>query len=197
VEARARPRLIAVCGVPAAGKTTLARGLGVALHLPVVVRDDVKTGYADTHPAVDWADPAVRAVHGAATFDVFHRIVDLHLDAGVGLVAEAAWHWAFAVDELAPRFARSHAVVVAVTVPHEESARRYRARFEAGERHPAHRDDAFAHQMDGPDYDWRRYLPPADLPCPQVAVDGTLPPDALLAATLAALARPVTTEAPT
>ena len=40
----------------------------------------------------------------------------------------------------------------------------------------------------GNGYDWRRYLPPADLGVPIVTVDGGLPPADLLAATLAGLA---------
>lgn len=185
-----RPRLILVCGVPAAGKTTLARGIGRTLHLPVVVRDDVKTGYADTHPDLDWTDPTVRSEHGGLTFAAFHRVVDAHLDAGCGVVAEAAWHWGFAVTELAPLLARSDGTLVTVTIPPDVSAARYRARFEAGERHASHHDGAFADEMDGPTYDWRRYVPPADLPCRRVDVDGTLAPDVLLTTTLTALATP-------
>lgn len=182
-----RPRLIAVCGVPGAGKTTLARGLGRALHLPVLVRDDVKTGVADTFPDLDWSDPEVRRTVGGRAFDDFHTLIGAYLDAGSALVAEAAWHWPRAASTLAPLLARSRPTLVHVGLDPALSAARYRARFEAGERHPSHQDGAFAAAMDGPGYDHRVYLPPADLPCPVVAVDGSLPVDALLAATLAAL----------
>jgi predicted kinase len=182
-----RPRLIAVCGVPAAGKTTLARGLGRALHLPVLVRDDVKTGIAHTWSAADWADPAVRQELGGKAFDDFHGLIGAYLDTTSALVAEAAWHWSFAREAMVPLFHRSRATLVHVELDPATSAARYRARFEAGERHSSHRDGAFAEWMDGDGYDWGRYVPPADLPCPQVSVDGSLPPDELLAATLAAL----------
>lgn len=182
-----RPRLIAVCGVPAAGKTTLARGLGRTLHLPVLVRDDVKTGIAHTWPDADWSDPAVRQELGGKAFDDFHGLIDAYLDATSSLVAEAARHWSFARARLAPIFQRSRATLVFVALDPATSAARYRARFEAGERHSSHHDGAFAEWMDGEGYDRGRYVPPADLPCPQVTVDGALPPDELLAATLAAL----------
>jgi predicted kinase len=182
-----RPRLIAVCGVPAAGKTTLARGLGRALHLPVLVRDDLKTGVADTHPDLDWSDPEVRRTVGGRAFDDFHALIGAYLDTSSGLVAEAAWHWSFARERLGPLLARSRATVVHVALDPATSAARYRARFEAGERHTSHMDGAFAESMDGEGYDWRRYVPPDDLPCRQVTVDGSLPPDQVLAATLAAL----------
>jgi predicted kinase len=176
-----------VCGGPGAGKTTLARGLGRALHLPVVVRDDVKTGIAHTWDEADWADPAVRARLGGKAFEDFHRIVDAHLDAGCALVAEAAWHWDRARRELAPRFARSRPILVHVEVEPAVAAARYRSRFEGGERHPAHLDGPFADEMDGDGYDWRRYVPPPDLPCPQVSVDGSLAPEDVLAAALDAV----------
>jgi hypothetical protein len=102
-------------------------------------------------------------------------------------VAEAAWHWELAGAEMLPVIHRSLTTVVHVEVDPVVAAARYRARFEAGERHSSHVDGAFAAQMDGEGYDWRRYLPPADLPCRQIAVDGALPPEELLVATLAAL----------
>lgn len=182
-----RPRLIAVCGVPGAGKTTLARGLGRALHLPVLVRDDLKTGVADTHPDLDWSDPEVRRTVGGRAFDDFHGLIGAYLDTGSALVAEAAWHWPFAGDRLSPLFARSRPTVVHVVVDRATAAARYRRRFEAGERHAVHQDGAFADAMDGPGYDERVYLPPADLPCPVVTVDGGLPADRVLATALAAL----------
>lgn len=190
METPVRPRLVLVCGVPGAGKTTLARGLGAALHLPVVVRDDVKTGYADTHPGLDWTDPDVRREHGGRTFDAFHAIVDAHLDAGCGVVAEAAWHWRFAATNLVPRMERSRCTLVTVEVPHAVSAARYRARFERGERHRSHHDAAFADQMDGPGYDVEPYRPPDELPARRVTVDGALAAPAVLAAALAAVTAP-------
>jgi len=173
--------------VPAAGKTTLARGLGRALHLPVLVRDDVKTGIAHTWPAADWADPAVRQDLGGKAFDDFHGLIGAYLDTTSSLVAEAAWHWSFAPERLAPIFERSQATLVYVALDPATSVARYRARFEAGERHSSHHDGAFADAMVGEGYDQGSYVPPADLPCAQVTVDGALAPDALLATTLAAL----------
>ncbi|HEV7721759.1 MAG TPA: AAA family ATPase [Iamia sp.] len=185
-----RPRLIAVCGVPGAGKTTLARGLGVTLHLPVLVRDDLKTGIAHTWSTADWADPAVRSTLGGKAFADFHALLHAYLDTTSALVAEAAWHWSLAREEILPVFHRSLTTLVHVEVDPALAAARYRSRYESGARHTSHVDGAFADQMDDAGYDWRRYLPPPDLPVRQVTVDGSLPPDRVLAATLAALAPP-------
>lgn len=176
-----------VCGGPGSGKTTLAGALGAALHLPVVVRDQLKTGYDATHPGLDWASDEVRRVDGSRVFDVFHRVIDAHVDGGVAVVAEASWVWRFAAANLAPRFARSDAVVLHVSVPAEVSAARYRARFEAGERHAAHRDDVFAATVDSGAFPWDDYVPPADLPVPVHRLDGTLPRPELLATAVEAL----------
>ncbi len=173
--------------MPAAGKTTLAHGLGRALHLPVVIRDDIKTGIADTWVGTDWSDPAVRTRLSSKAFDEFHRLVHGHLDGGSGLVAEAAWHWEVAPRRLAPIFARCRPVVVHVAVDPALSAARYRARSTTGERHPAHQDERYADEMDQPGYDWRRYTPPRDLAARIVTVDGALAPEVVLATVLDAL----------
>lgn len=55
-----------------------------------------------------------------------------------------------------------------------------------GERHPSHSDATHLAAMDAGGFDWDVYLPPADVPFPVVTVDGSRPPDALLAETLAA-----------
>jgi len=173
--------------MPAAGKTTLAQGLGRALHLPVLVRDDLKTGLADTFPDIDWSDPEVRRDVGGRCFDDFHLVIEAILDAGSAVVAEAAWHWPMARDRLAPLLDRSRATVVVVTLDPAVSAARYRARFERGERHPSHQDAMYAEAMDRGELDWDVYLPPDDLPCRRITVDGSQPPDVVLAAAVAAL----------
>jgi hypothetical protein len=102
-------------------------------------------------------------------------------------VAEAAWHWPMARERLAPLFAQARATVVAVDLDPAISAARFRARHERGERHPSHQDATYIRAMDDGSFDWSVYLPPADLPVRVVTVDGSLPPDELLAMTLAAL----------
>lgn len=176
-----------MCGVPGAGKSGLARRLGTSLHLPTIVRDDVKTGLATTRGTPAWEDGEARARLGQDGFDLFHQLIDLHLAAGCSLVAEAAWHWDVARDELVPRLADADAVVVHVVVDPALAASRYRQRFEAGRRHPAHHDKRFAPTMTEPGYPWARYLPPDDLSLPVITVDGGLDADLLTDETLSAL----------
>ncbi len=184
-----RPRLIVVCGIPGAGKTTLARALGTDLHLPVVVRDDLKTGLASTRGTPEWDDEAGRARLAGDAFDLCYRLIELHLAAGSGLVAEAAFHWDQARAGLADAFAAADVVVVHVTVDPALAVDRYRERHGAGLRHRSHHDDRFVASMADPAYRWDRYWPPPDLGVPVVTIDGSLRPAEVLARALAALPR--------
>jgi hypothetical protein len=91
-----------------------------------------------------------------------------------------------AASTLAPLLARSRPTLVHVGLDPALSAARYRARFEAASGTRRTRTGRSPPPWTAR-YDHRVYLPPADLPCPVVAVDGSLPADVLLAATLAAL----------
>ena len=85
-----RPTLIVVSGPPASGKTTLAHALARAVHCPAVCRDEIKEGFvagAAPESFVPERGDAANQVATAAFFDV----VDLMLQRGVTLVAEAAF----------------------------------------------------------------------------------------------------------
>lgn len=89
-----KPRLIIVTGRPGAGKTTLARTLSQAAHLPVVSRDEIKEGYVHTRgQSCGNLPPDTNAI----VTNLFFKTVEQLLDGGVSLIAEAAfqhrlWH---------------------------------------------------------------------------------------------------------
>jgi predicted kinase len=164
-----RPFVIAVGGVPGSGKTSLARALGTALHVPVLVRDELEEGMHVTARSEDPAD--VRRFSGAA-FEVFWSTVRDLARAGVSLVAEAAYHRDHSAAEFEATATLADLVLVWCRVDPGVALARYRAR--APLRHPAHADELMADRMDHPAFDWSTYDPPPG-PWPRVDVETAEP----------------------
>lgn len=123
--------------MPGSGKTTLARELGDALHLPVVSRDLIKTGM---HVTVDSTDPAEIKRFANAAFDVFYATVELLARGGASVIAEGAFHRDLSAASLARLGDVGDVVHLALRTDPDLALRRYRERAERGERHPAHAD---------------------------------------------------------
>lgn len=85
-----RPTLIVVSGPPASGKTTLAHALAQAVHCPAICRDEIKEGFVRGATSESFAPNRGDAANQAATA-AFFDVVDLMLQRGVTLVAEAAF----------------------------------------------------------------------------------------------------------
>jgi predicted kinase len=162
-----RPFVVAVGGVPGSGKTTLAEDLARALHVPVLVRDAIKEGL---HVTARSDDPAEVHRFAARAFELFWATVGELSDAGVSLVAEAAFHGDFAAAEFDAVARRTDLLLVWCRVEPSVALARYRAR--APWRHPAHADEESVTRMEHPTFDWSVYDPPAG-PWPLVTVDTT------------------------
>jgi predicted kinase len=161
----ARPFVIAVGGIPGAGKTTLARRLADALYVPLLVRDEIKEGMHVTARSVDPAE--VRRFADAA-FRAFWSTTANLAAAGVSQVIEAAFHRDHAGTELEQLGRCADVRLVWCCVDPEVALGRYRAR--APLRHPAHADAEYAERMSHPTFDRSVYDPPAG-PWPLVVVD--------------------------
>jgi predicted kinase len=82
------PTLVVVSGPPGAGKTTLAHAVARAVGCPAICRDEIKEGMVHATPGFV-AGPGDEL--SMRTLPTFFGVLDLLLNAGVTVVAEAAF----------------------------------------------------------------------------------------------------------
>jgi len=159
------PLLVVVTGPPAAGKTTVARGIAARLRLPLIAKDTIKEALFD---GLGTGDLAWSQRLGEATYIAMLALVEESVAAGAGLVLEANFirGGEARLAALPVRFVQVHC-----SAPLEVLLERYASR----ERHPGHVDaeriDALRDAVESGRHD------PLDLPGRTISVDTSEPVD--------------------
>ena len=153
------PLLVVVTGPPAAGKTTIARGIAERLRLPLIAKDTIKEALFD---GLGTGDLAWSQRLGDVTFLTMMALVEDSLTAGASLVVEANFVRG-SESRLAAQPARF--VQIHCSAPLEVLLERYGRRV----RHPGHVDslriDALRHAVESGRHD------PLDLPGQTIRLD--------------------------
>lgn len=131
--------LLLVHGLPASGKTTLAKWLAAQLLWPAIYKDDVKEILFDT---VGWKDRAWSRQLGVATIEVLWHVIELQLAAGVSCVAECNFKPELASPRLRNILGKTQARCIQVLCACAGDVRLQR--FQSRARHPGHADGEVA-----------------------------------------------------
>ena len=133
----AAPLVILVNGLPATGKTTLARRIATDLRLPLLAKDAIKETLFDT---LGWSDRAWSRRLGVATLALLYKLLEEQLRAGQPCVVECN----FVPDRDAPRWydlARTYSFTpfqILCVADGPALYARYCERARSTERHPGH-----------------------------------------------------------
>jgi predicted kinase len=140
----ALPLLTVISGPPGSGKTTLAHALASVVGCPAVCRDELKEGMLVTLPGFQ-ARP--NDVLSQRVFTTFFAVLELLIDRGVSVVAEAAFQDHLWRPVLEPLTSRARLRVIECTVSAEVATERIRRRLEENAAtRAAHADAALLQQ---------------------------------------------------
>lgn len=120
----AKAAWIVITGPPGVGKTTLARHLSQRLRLPLLTRDDVRSGHFFTQGG--WSDRVGEVLNAPASVERYLELVDAYVARGISLVSDVVVTEQFLADAVG-HLQRSRPMVLALAAP--EARSRYLARL--------------------------------------------------------------------
>lgn len=132
------PKLIVVGGAPATGKSTAARYLERSTGIKRISMDDLKESFFDVG---GYKDRAWSKQIGQLCWPVFKRIVELYLERGDDVIAEATFLWPDDRDWIEAMAERYHAEIYQIWMTADPLVARERFHYRGThERHPGHCD---------------------------------------------------------
>ena len=165
------PLLVVVTGMPASGKTTVARALSRHLGLPLIAKDEIKERLYDTLGIgdVEWSGRL-----GQASFALIFSFAQSLLEAGTSTIVEANF---FRRSEQQFSALPDHRIVqIHCYAPLDMLVERYADRT----RHAGHQDDLTVNDL-GARFESGAHSP-LDLPGELIAIDTSRPVDDALIA---------------
>ena len=133
------PKLIVIGGSLATGKSTLAKRLEQETGIKRISMDALKERLFDLG---GYRDRAWSKRIGHVAWDAFQRLVELKLEYGEDVIAEATFLWPDDAAWIGEVAARQGADVYQIWMTADPAVARNRfiARAQSGERHPGHND---------------------------------------------------------
>ncbi|MFC9965717.1 AAA family ATPase [Nocardia ignorata] len=163
------PTVVVISGRPGSGKTTLAHALADKIGVPAIIRDEIKQGMVLAgrgDPGVGYDDLNVATLHA------FFGVITTLVQAGVSVVAEAAFQHKLWHPNLLPLAAIAEIRIVHAIAPTEVIHDRITHRADTNRHRQAHNDSALLDNINAGTHSLDDFVP-VELDVPTLTVDTT------------------------